>query len=255
MHPSPLLAAALEAAREAERVIRRHYRQGLSVRIKEDRSPVTDADVEAERVIREVLLDRFPGHGISGEELGRAESTSEYLWLVDPIDGTKSFVRGYPFFSTQIALQHQGELIVGVSNAPLFHELACAEKGSGAYLNGQPIRVSACQELSDSTLSFGNVKTLARGPGWQGLGRMVQEFGRCRGYGDFYHFHLLAAGKLEVVVESDVNILDVAALAVIVREAGGRVTDLQGGSLGLASTSILASNGALHDLALQRLST
>ncbi|MDN5862748.1 MAG: inositol-phosphate phosphatase, partial [Salinisphaera sp.] len=165
--------------------------------------------------------------------------------LIDPIDGTKSFVRGYPFFSTQIALMHAGELVVGVSNAPLFGggELAAAVKGQGATLNGETLRVSQVAELSQATLSLGNLATLAGSPRWQGLAGLLRAVHRHRGYGDFYHYHLLASGRIDLVIESDVNILDIAALTVILREAGGQITDLDGQPIGLHTTSVFASNG------------
>lgn len=248
MQTGPFLEAALAAAAAAEAVINRFYRQALDVRLKSDESPVTEADVGAERAIREIIETRFPTHGFYGEETGRARADAEYLWLVDPIDGTKSFVRGYPFFSTQIALMHGGRVITGVSNAPAFGERAWAERGGGAWLDGQRLEVSTVGRLEDATLSTGNLRTLARGAGWQGLGRLVSRVNRIRGYGDFYHYHLLAAGRIDAVVESDVNILDVAALTLIVEEAGGRFTDLQGRPVGLDTTSVLATNGPLHDV-------
>jgi histidinol-phosphatase len=172
---------------------------------------------------------------------------------VDPIDGTKSFVRGYPFFSTQIALLKGDDFVLGVSNAPLWGELAYAEVGDGAFLNGQPLQVSPVRELTDATLSFGNIKTLAGQRYWPALGRLIQQCNRTRGYGDFYHYHLLAAGKIELVIESDIHILDVAALGVIVHEAGGQISDLEGRPLNLTTTSILASNGCLHESVLEML--
>jgi histidinol-phosphatase len=255
MQPSAHLAAALEAARAAADVIRRHYRRNARVTIKADRTPVTEADVEAERVIRGVLETRFPTHGFHGEETGSRALDAEYLWLVDPIDGTKSFVRDYPMFSTQIALMHRGRLLVGVSSAPAFGELAWAEIGVGAWLNDRPIRVSAIDTFEQAHLSTGNLKSLATGPQWARFGALIPRLARIRGYGDFLHYHLLAAGCIDAVVESDVNILDIAACAVIVEAAGGRFTDLAGRPLGLETTSVLASNGRLHAPLLEALGT
>ncbi len=172
---------------------------------------------------------------------------SEFLWLVDPLDGTKSFVRDSPFFSTQIALMHRGELVLGVSSACAYGELAWAERGGGAWLGGERVKVSTTSSLQQAIVSTGNLKTLAAGDAWGRFGSLIGGISRLRGYGDFVHYHLLARGALDVVVESDVNILDIAALAVIVREAGGRFTDLAGGPLGLDTTTVLASNGPLHE--------
>ena len=246
MNPSPQLQAALDAAEAAARVARSMYQRNIEVRLKEDKSPVTEADVQCELAIREILQARFPEYGFYGEETGARGLDAEHLWLVDPIDGTKAFVREYPMFSTQIALMKAGRLLLGVSSAPVYGELACAEAGRGAFLNGRKLEVSGIASLEAAALSGGNLKSLARGPRWQRYGRLVQQVGRIRGYGDFLHYHLLAAGKIDAVIESDVNILDIAALVVIVREAGGVFTDLDGGAVGLDSTTVLAANPALH---------
>jgi histidinol-phosphatase len=244
------LAVARQAAEGAAAVIARHYRTALSVETKADQTPVTAADREAEAAIRQVLRAAFPDHAFYGEEEGR-EGEGDFLWLIDPIDGTRSFVRGYPMFSTQIALMHRGELVVGVSNAAQFGEIAWARRGGGAFLSGERIGVSGASEFGPATaISIGNVKTLSRGTGWSALARLIQRCGRARGYGDFYHYHLLARGSIDLVIESDVNILDVAALAVIVREAGGVFTDLAGRELTLETTSVLAGVPALHAEAL-----
>jgi histidinol-phosphatase len=243
---SPELAAALDAARAAGDISRSYYSGRFSVRTKADRTPVTQADVECEEAIREIILTRFPQHGFYGEETGRTRANAEFLWLVDPIDGTKSFVRQYPFFSTQIALMRNGQLVLGVSHGVMFDELAWAEKGRGAWLNGEPLHVSGVTDISLAAVSTGNLKTLAGGNGWAAFGDLVASVDRIRGYGDFYQYHLLAAGKIEAVMESDVNILDIAALSVIVSEAGGTFTDLNGIAPDLKTTSVLATNGHLH---------
>lgn len=248
------LQAALDAATAAASVIRAYYRQGIAVRTKQDQSPVTEADVRAEEAIRGVLSERFPSHGFHGEETGSERGDGENVWLVDPIDGTKSFVRDCPFFSTQIALMRGGRLVLGVSSAPAYGELAWAEEGAGARLDGQPMRVSAVESLSAAIVSSGNLKSLAASPQWGRFGELIGRVNRIRGYGDFVHYHLLARGALDVVVESDVNILDIAALTVVVREAGGVFTDLQGGPVGLETTSVLAAaNAKLHAAVLQAL--
>jgi len=241
------LTAALEAVRAAGEVIRAYYGRNPSIRIKPDASPVTEADVRAEEVIQTTLAKAFPGYGFYGEETGEHAMSAESVWLVDPIDGTKSFVREEPFFSTQIALMRAGELVLGVSNAPVYNELAWAEKGSGAFLNDHPVRVSRVSTLAGASISTGNVKSLTRAPYWDRMGRLIQRIDRIRGYGDFVHYHLLARGALDVVIETDINILDIAALTVLVREAGGRFTDISGAPVGLKTTSVLATNGALHE--------
>src|SRR5208283_4238377 len=202
MNLSPELRAALDAAEQAAVIARSLYQRNLDVRIKADKSPVTEADVRCEIAIREILESRFPDFGFFGEETGSRDEGAESLWLVDPIDGTKAFVREYPMFSTQIALMRRGELVLGVSSAPVYGELAYAERGAGAFLNGKRIAVSAIDRIDAAAMSAGNLKTLASSSAWSRYGALVARVNRIRGYGDFLHYHLLAAGKIDIVVES-----------------------------------------------------
>lgn len=246
---------ARTAARAAGAVIHRHFRSALAVEQKEDGSPVTIADREAERVIRTHLAAAFPDHAFYGEEEGATpgHAGAEYVWLIDPLDGTKGFVRGYPMFSTQIALMQRGALVLGVSYASEFDELFYARHGGGAWCEGRRLQIADTARLMDAQLSVGNLKTLSRGPGWRVLAELVQTCQRVRGYGDFYHYHRLAEGGLDLVLESDVHILDIAALTVIVREAGGRITALDGSEIGLCTTSVLAGVPVLHAAVLAKL--
>ncbi len=246
INASEFLQVALQAADRAAEISRSYYAGNFTVATKEDLTPVTQADVECERAIREIILERFPEHGFYGEETGQTQADAEYLWLVDPIDGTKGFVRQYPFFSTQIALMHRGEIVAGVSSGTMMDELAWAEKGKGAWLNGERLVISAIDDPDRAAVSVGNLKSLAGSDGWDVLGGIVARADRIRGYGDFYHYHLLAAGKIEAVIESDVNILDIAALSIIVTEAGGVFTNLNGEVPDLGVRSVLAANPSLH---------
>jgi histidinol-phosphatase len=246
MNPSPELKAALDAAEQAAAIARSLFQHNIAVRIKADKSPVTEADVRCEIAIREILEARFPSYGFYGEETGSRDENAESLWLVDPIDGTKAFVREYPMFSTQIALMHKGEVVLGVSSAPIYGEVAYAQRGRGAFLNGKPIAVSGVSTIESAHLSFGNMKSLATGQQWTRYGAMIAQLNRIRGYGDFLHYHLLASGKIDAVIETDINILDIAACVAIVNEAGGRFTELDGAPITLKSTTVLASNGPMH---------
>lgn len=243
MSNNPLLKLAIEAAQAGEEVIRHYYNSNLKISVKQDQTPVTIADIETEQKIKEVILGAYPDHGFFGEETGKTNLDAEFLWLIDPIDGTNSFIREYPFFSTQIALMKNGELILGVSNGVMFDELAWASRDEGAFLNDMPILVSDIKGLEAASLSTGNIASLAGNPSaWSAMSQLIQTVSRSRGYGDFYHYHLLASGKIDLVIESDVNILDIAALSVIVNEAGGVFTDLMGNQPGLDTRSVLAAN-------------
>ena len=250
---SDYLKVALAAADKAAAISRSYFKGNFTVTTKADMTPVTQADVECEQAIREIILSAFPDHGFYGEETGQTQADAAFLWLVDPIDGTKGFVRQYPFFSTQIALMHDGELILGVSSGTMMDELAWAEKGQGAWMNGKRLSVSEIYDPVRAAVSTGNLKSLALGDGWSVLGDIVKSADRIRGYGDFYHYHLLAAGKIEAVIESDVNILDIAALSVIVTEAGGVFTNLNGDKPDLDIRSVLAANPSLHEKYLGQL--
>ncbi|WP_324440192.1 inositol monophosphatase family protein [Dokdonella sp.] len=251
------LAVAHQAADAAGRVIHARYvARDFSVEAKDDATPVTEADREAELAIREVIRAVFARHAFLGEEHGR-EGDSEFLWLIDPIDGTKAFVRGYPMFSTQIALMHKGELVLGMSAAPEYGERAWAVRGGGAFLgsnasDGLPLKVSAAIDFGPmAAISTGNLKSMAGDAArWNALGGLVGRVGRIRGYGDFLHYHLLARGAIDLVIESDLNILDIAALVVIVREAGGVFTTLAGGPIDLDTRDALAGTRVLHQQAL-----
>jgi len=246
------LAVAEEAAKVAQQVTMGFFNQHLAVETKADDSPVTEADRAAERAIRQVIERAFPDHDIVGEEYG-GSSEGRVVWLIDPIDGTRSFIRGLPFWSIQIALMVDGELVVGVSSAPAFSESASALSGHGATLNGEPLAVRSIDRLESADVSFGNIRSLANSSQWPWVGALIQRAARSRGYGDFYSYHRLAQGQQDVGIESDVNILDVAALAVIVEEAGGVITDLQGQPIGLGTTSVLAACPTLHESLLKDL--
>jgi len=240
------LATALRAAKAAREVILSYYNDEFDVEIKADQTPVTVADRRAEQIIRNTIGSAYPEHGIFGEEYGAENKDTEYLWLVDPIDGTKSFVKRYAMFSTQIALMHRGELVLGVSCAPAMDELVWASRGGGAFDANGPLHISKVNTIHEASISTGNIQSLAASKRWAALGRILANTNRTRGYGDYYHYHRLAAGQLDAVIESDVNILDIAALCVIVTEAGGVFTDLDNQPIGLDTRSVLAATPALH---------
>ncbi len=247
------LGVARDAAEAAEQIIAGHYQKHIDIEIKADDSPVTIADREAEQAILKVLRESFLDHAYYGEEYGRS-GESRFLWLIDPIDGTKSFVRRYPMFSTQIALMVDGELVVGVSSAMQYGECAWARRGGGAFINGRAVRADTARSLGAAQISTGNIKSIARDPlRWAALGALILDCNRIRGYGDFLHYHLLASAAVDAVIESDVNILDIAALTVIAREAGATFTDLGGQPIGLETRSVLATAPQLHTEILRRL--
>ena len=249
---SKKLLLAIKAGKSASALSRKYFAGNFEVKMKQDRTPVTQADVECDNLIRSIILKEFPNDGFFGEETLQIKGTSSDIWLVDPIDGTKAFVRQYPFFSTQISLMRNGQIILGVSCGTMFDEIMYAEIGKGAWLNGKRIKVSDVNKFSEAAISTGNLRSLTQSNGWQALGSLIYDSDRIRGYGDFYHYHLLASGKLDAVIESDVNILDIAALSIIVSEAGGVFTDILGNELTLDTTSVIAANSNLHSKLVNR---
>ena len=249
--PSQFLTVALEAAKNAEEIITSYYTSdAMKVELKADETPVTLADTEAEKTIRETIKQVFPDHGFIGEEYGIEEGESPYLWIIDPIDATKNYIRKIPIFGTQIALMKGEELILGVSNAPLLNELLYAEAGDGAFLNGEPITVSSVPHPKDAMVCHGGLNWFVEKGTFPGIYNLITDAARTRGFGDFYMYHLVASGRVDAVVEAAISIWDIAAISVIVREAGGKVTDIRGQDITKDTESMVATNGILHDTVL-----
>jgi histidinol-phosphatase len=242
------LQVAVEAARAAGAIALRHFRGGVEVTLKPDHTPVTRADREAEQAIVEILGRAFPEHGILGEEFG-ARGPREPRWIIDPIDGTRNFVRGIPIWATLIALEERGEVTVGVVHNPVSDELYTARRGAGAFRNGARIQVSTATELGASFLIHAGLNLLRQGGRWDGFVRLVDATARQRGFGDYLGYTLLAEGKAEIYAEVDLKPWDLAPCKLLVEEAGGRFTDFDGASTIYTGTA-LATNGRVHDAAL-----
>jgi histidinol-phosphatase len=239
------LEVAIAAAKAAGEVAMRYFRHDLTVDYKADRSPVTVADRECERCIVEILRSAYPDYGVLGEEGGEQPGCGP-RWIVDPIDGTKSFVRGIPFFATLIGLEEEGEITTGVIHAPAQNDLLYAQKGSGAFDRNGPIRVSSVADLPASMLVFGGPNVLRQAGYWSAYERLVDRSGRQRGYGDYFGYTFVARGQSEAMIDLDLKPWDLAPLKIIVEEAGGRLTDF-GGQATIYGGSAVASNGLIHD--------
>jgi histidinol-phosphatase len=224
------------------------YEGGFEVHRKPDATPVTEADLAVEAMVRERLAKEFPDDAVLGEEQGM-EGSGGRVWVVDPIDGTKNFAAGIQIWATLLALVDGGDPVVGVAGAPALGERYAAARGSGATLNGERIHVSDRSTLDDALVSFGSIGEWRSGPFAQGFDALTTAAGRTRGFGDFWGHTLVARGAADVMVEESLHTWDWAALAVIVREAGGRMTQLDGSPLSHGG-SVLTTNGALHDRVL-----
>jgi histidinol-phosphatase len=243
----PLLAAALDAARAAGAIALRYFRQDVEVTLKPDRTPVTRADREAEEAIVARLGAAFPGIGFLGEESG-AQGEQRRRWIVDPVDGTANFVRGIPYWATLLALEEDGEVTLGVVHAPATGDLLWARRGGGAFADGRPLRVSAIDRLAGATLLHSGlryVRQLDPPRSWDGFMRLVDATARQRGFGDYFGYTFVLRGQAELMVECDLKPWDLAPFAVLLPEAGGRLTDFEGRPSIYSGTAV-ASNGRLH---------
>jgi histidinol-phosphatase len=246
-----VLEAALDAARTAGAIALRYFRSDIRVMRKADQTPVTRADHEAEVAIVERLRPEFPDVGFLGEEFG-AQGSQSRRWIVDPIDGTKNFVRGIPYWATLLALEEDGEVTLGVVYSPATGELFWARRGQGAWVDGVPLRVSPVDRLGEAMLvhsSLNLLRPLDEGRCWDGFVRLVEATDRQRGFGDYFGYTFVLRGQAELMLEADVKAWDIAPFKVLFEEAGGRFTDFAGRPT-IYSGSALASNGSLHDEAL-----
>lgn len=245
-----LLDIARRAAAVAGEVIMPLYASGTSVELKADRTPVTAADRNAELAIREFLARECPAHGILGEEFGESPGDGRHRWILDPIDGTKSFIHHVPLFGTLIALERDGVPVVGVIACHAAGESASAAAGMGAYLNREPIRVSAVHRIEDATLSMTSyARTAAIHP--KGFAALVSRCGLARAWGDCYGYLMVAAGRAEIMLDPEMSIWDAAALYPVITEAGGGFSQWDG-TPGVGS-SVVATNGLLHEAVLAAL--
>jgi histidinol-phosphatase len=243
---------AVEAARQAGQLALRYFDCGTTVEWKQDRSPVTVADRDAESLLRTALLGAFPDDGFLGEEHGEKPGTSGYRWIIDPIDGTRSFVRNIPLWGTLVGLEYQGEAIAGVAEVPALRQTFRALRGDGAWRDDRRIHVTDVSDLSKATIFYTSLSWFMKAGRQQEFVDLVTRTQTQRGYGDFYGHVLVAQGSGEAMVEHGVHIWDVAAIQPIVEEAGGRFTDWDGNRT-IERVDVVASNGKLHDEVLRLL--
>jgi histidinol-phosphatase len=241
---------AISTAEKAGQLALRHFDTGIDVEWKIDNSPVTLADRAAENLIRESLLGSFPNDGFLGEEFGDHPGTSGYRWIVDPIDGTRNFVRSIPLWGTLIGLTYRGTTIAGVVVIPPLGQTYRAMRGGGAYRGERRLRVSQVRSLTEATIFYTSLSWFQRAQRMQPFLKLSSCTQTQRGYGDFYGHMLVAQGSGELMVEAGVHIWDVAAIQPIVEEAGGRFTDWDG-NVTIERPDVVISNGVLHDEALR----
>ena len=241
-----LLAFALDAAWQAGRVTLGHYQTGLAAERKADNSPVTLADRQAEQKLRDLITTAWPDHALIGEEYGHqpGRSDSGYTWIIDPIDGTKSFISGVPFYAVLLALVKDEQPLLGVMNFPALNEMVYARRGGGCFWNGRPARVSAVSRLADAVLLASDLDTFARFNRQDAFQRLIDATYFQRTWGDAYGYALVATGRAEIMLDPVMAVWDCGPLQVILEEAGGTFTDWRGTPTIFGGEAV-ATNGAL----------
>jgi histidinol-phosphatase len=241
---------ARRAVEAAARAALAHFRPGVAVELKPDRSPVTAADRESERVVCEIVREAFPDHAILGEETGAHAGAAGSRWIVDPLDGTRGFARGEGFWGPLVALEHEGEVVAGACALPAAGEVFFAARGRGCWRargGGEPerLRVSGIGAWEDATFSAGEPRVLLAPPLLEATAHLARTCARTRCYGDLAGFTMVLTGHAEAWIEAGVQIWDLAPMKVLVEEAGGAFTDLLGRPT-IASGHCLVSNGRVH---------
>jgi histidinol-phosphatase len=255
------LTFALACCDAADALALQHFRRDLVIETKPDRSFVTQADTEIERTVRRLIAGAYPDHGLVGEEYGEEAGSTEIRWYIDPIDGTHNFMRGVPLFGTLLAVEADGELVVGVMSAPALGGRWYARRGGGAWAvssvgpgAGSPRRigVSRVSTIADALVLYASpieIEASGEAPGFDAL---IRAAWRDRGFGDFWGYALVAEGAAEAMIEVAPKSWDLAAPSVVVEEAGGKLTDLHG-TRSIHNGTALATNGILHDEVIRRL--
>ncbi len=241
-----LLEFAVDLAERAGEITLRYFQGRFAVETKADASPVTVADREAEVYIRQAIESRFPSDGIVGEEFGEARPEAGQRWIIDPIDGTYSFVRGVPLFGVLIALERRDEPVVGIIRLPALDETVAAARGEGCYWRGRRARVSDTSGLGGALCLATELRPREDPARVAALERLVTAVGAARTWGDCYGYALVATGRADVMVDPAMHVWDCAALLPVIEEAGGRFTDWRGERT-IRGADAVASNGLLHD--------
>lgn len=224
-------------------IIKGFFRIPVSIDIKEDNSPVTIADRKAEEFLRESIMKEFPGHGILGEEFGEINPDAEYKWVLDPIDGTKSFICGTPLFGTLIALLKNGLPLIGSINLPILNELVIGDS-SRTTLNDKQVEVRECNKISEAVLLTTDLKSFGQ-HSYKGFDSLISKVKMIRGWGDCYGYYLVASGYADIMIDPIMSEWDTMAIIPVIRGAGGIITDMNGDDP-VKGTSIVASSKGIH---------
>lgn len=235
------LAFAIKLANLSERITMKYFNSSFRVSYKEDLTPVTAADKKCEKYLRREIKKKFPYHDVFGEEFGDSSFSSEYRWIIDPVDGTKNFTRGIPFWGTLIALEYRGEVVVGVVNMPALNSLYYAARGAGAFLNRKKLKVSKVRDISKALIIYGGLKHFLDNRYEKPFLELIIRAHHDRGFGDCYGYTFVASGKAEAMLDPVVKPWDVAAVKILVEESGGVFSDFGGNKTIYGGTGFAAN--------------
>jgi histidinol phosphatase-like enzyme (inositol monophosphatase family) len=245
-----LLDFATDAAWQAGKITLSYFGTGIVPELKSDQTPVTVADRQAENLLRTLIEARFPDHAVLGEEYGESNQGARYRWILDPIDGTKSFVQGVPLYGVLIGLERDGEPLLGVCYLPALDEMVAAGQGLGCTLNGRRIRVSAVKEMADAVFLTSDVAAFSKRGRQDVYHKLEQATRLSRTWGDCYGHILVAMGRAEMMLDAAMNVWDCAALLPILQEAGGTFTDWEGNAT-IHGPDAFSTNGHLFERVLE----
>jgi histidinol phosphatase-like enzyme (inositol monophosphatase family) len=226
----------------------------LKVELKADQSLVTAADTGAEELMRGLIRDKFPSHGVVGEEGGIENPDAEFVWVLDPIDGTESFASAVPLFGTLIALLHEGQPVLGCVHQPILRQLLIGDNRT-ALLNGKPVRTRSVKQIEDATLLTSDPAAVNRRPDCRGFASLMNRARLVRTWGDCYGYLLVATGHADVMFDPVMNLWDIAALVPVIRGAGGVITDAKGGPAYPATSTVSSANADIHRMVIDALNT
>lgn len=243
------LDVAIKAAKESGKILKKYFGKNFNVYKKADNTPVTDVDRLVEKAIVSTIKSYFPKHNFLGEEFKYKKTDSEFKWIIDPIDGTKQFIRKLPFYGTSIGLEKNGRIILGVIYLPYFDLLGHATLNNGAFINNKRINVSKVNKIENAFVTFGDINNIAKIKHIGNFLKLTQNAAASRGFGDVYGYMMLAQGNIDVFVDV-VSPWDLAAAKIIVEEAGGKMTDFEGNDTIYSGNSI-TTNGNLHNEVLK----
>lgn len=249
-HLTEYLEFALKTASKADLITTKYYSRKIKHRIKDNNSPVTIADLKCEDYILSKIKKSYPSHNIYAEESGIKNKGSEFRWFIDPIDGTKNFMRKYPFWGTLIALEYQGEIVLGIISMPAIKEMIFAAKGMGCYYNGKKTKVSKIRSIEDSYLLHGGMEYIVRQQYRDNFFYLAGMSYYCRGFGDCHGHSFVINGRAEILVDPHVAPYDIAATKICIEEAGGVLTDLNGDTTIYGGNAVI-TNGRLHEKVLE----